>query len=274
MDNWESYKEQELKKLDEVIGEAEKVVQNAPAGSLRIIRNHDKIQYYWKHGERNKSGEYIRKSEKQFIMQLAQKEYANKILQLSKEKKAELMRKKIQYDWGDIECVHTKMSKDKQNLISPFVMNDEEYAKKWKADLQEKKIRREETILTKYPLDSEFGIVTEGDEIVRSKSEKIIADKLYVLGVPYEYEIPFALGTGGYVYPDFTVLNKSARKTFYWEHFGMMDNMEYCEKAIRKINTYIRNGITPGKNLIVTMESASQVLDVRVLEELIKEYLQ
>ena len=52
-----------------------------------------------------------------------------------------------------------------------------------------------------------------------------------------------------------------------------MDEPDYARKAIRKIETYEKNGILPGKNLILTFETSQSILDMKVVEKLTKEYL-
>ncbi len=75
------------------------------------------------------------------------------------------------------------------------------------------------------------------------------------------------------VYPDFTILDVSNRKEIYLEHFGMMEYPEYCEKALLKIQTYARNGITLGKNLLITFETSQNPFDITYLEQILKEML-
>ena len=57
-----------------------------------------------------------------------------------------------------------------------------------------------------------------------------------------------------------------------WEHLGLMDIPEYAEKAVRKITAYEENGCFPGESLILTMETKSQPLDVRLVKKLIRKY--
>ena len=52
-----------------------------------------------------------------------------------------------------------------------------------------------------------------------------------------------------------------------------MDDESYVNRNLKKMNVYIKAGIIPGKNLIMTFETAQQPLDVKVVERLIKEYL-
>lgn len=54
----------------------------------------------------------------------------------------------------------------------------------------------------------------------------------------------------------------------------MMDNPEYARAAIRKIESYEKNGIYPGENLILTFETRQNVLDFKIIEEMIDRYLQ
>ena len=110
--------------------------------------------------------------------------------------------------------------------------------------------------------------------MVRSKSEKIIADLLYRKGIPYHYEPELILRDGTKIYPDFAVLNLKHRKTIYWEHLGMMEDPEYSEKAVRKISAYIKNGIFPGEQLILTAETKEFPVNVREVKILIQHYLQ
>ena len=116
-------------------------------------------------------------------------------------------------------------------------------------------------------------IYTERGERVRSKSEKILADKFYLKGIPYRYECPLKLSGMGMVYPDFTLLNVKTRQEYYWEHFGLMGDPEYCEKAVRKIAAYEKNGIFPGVNLIFTFEAGKASLDMKQIDRLIEQYL-
>ena len=115
---------------------------------------------------------------------------------------------------------------------------------------------------------------TEQGERVRSKSEKIIADKLHAMGIPYRYEYPVYLSGYETVYPDFMLLKTKTREEILFEHFGLMDDPDYCENAISKLQKYSQNGYFLGKNLIVTFELPKVPLDMNVLEQMLKEVLE
>ena len=108
---------------------------------------------------------------------------------------------------------------------------------------------------------------------MRSKSEVIIADLLFREGVPYRYEYPLYIEGIGLVFPDFLTLNKRTRKEYFLEHFGMMDDPNYLEKALQKIQLLANNNIYPGENLILSFETKKSPLNQNELRKLIQHYL-
>ena len=109
------------------------------------------------------------------------------------------------------------------------------------------------------------------EERVRSKSEKIIADKLYSLGIPYRYECPLTLAGNIKMYPDFTILRMMTREEVYLEHFGMMDDANYVENVIFKLNTYEKNDIYLGVNLFVTYETSKKPINTMAVDRMLKQ---
>ena len=105
------------------------------------------------------------------------------------------------------------------------------------------------------------------------KMKKLIADTLFDLGIEYKYECPIVLKGYGVVYPDFTILSRKTGKEVYWEHDGKMDDPKYSEKAVRKINSYIYNGIIPGDRLMLTFETSNIVLNDRIIKKMIDNFL-
>jgi exodeoxyribonuclease V alpha subunit len=75
-------------------------------------------------------------------------------------------------------------------------------------------------------------------DMLRSKSEVIIANMLHERDVPFRYEQPLFAGDGTLKLPDFTVT--WAGKTFYWEHLGRLDLTQYAEDWKRKRAWYER----------------------------------
>lgn len=104
---------------------------------------------------------------------------------------------------------------------------------------------------------------------VRSKSEKIIADKLWESDVPFHYE-PQMVINGYMYYPDF-VIRKSTGKIIIWEHFGMMENEEYRSAALRKIENYNKAGFRQHTDFICTYEE--DIMRPSILDEIIERFL-
>ena len=104
-----------------------------------------------------------------------------------------------------------------------------------------------------------------------------MADTLARRNIPYRYEFPINLKTenGDYrlFHPDFICMNLRTRTEFLWEHFGMMDEAEYSATAARKLRLYETNGIYPGKNLIISVETSELPINTRQIEKLAMQYL-
>ena len=257
---------QELRKLKEMEKMAADDLKNAPPGTLRIAKNHNSNQYYWRTEPKDTKGRYIKKSNEALIKGLAQKEYAKKMLPVIRKKIKELERIYDVCTWKDLLYTYERLSQARQEMIVPYILSEDEFAEQW---IQENEIKIAESGEAKCISQ----IYTEKGECVRSKSEKILADKFYLMNIPYFYEVPLYLQGYGYVKPDFTILNKRTEKTYYWEHLGLMDVEDYCQTAIKKIECYEKNRIYTGKQLILTYETKDHPLNIRIAERLIKEYL-
>ena len=86
------------------------------------------------------------------------------------------------------------------------------------------------------------------------------------------YELPLEIG-GKWIRPDFTILSLKNRGEYYWEHWGMMDDPVYAEKAIFKKELYQENGIYHGEGLIETYETQKHPINIKVVEDFINKYL-
>ena len=70
---------------------------------------------------------------------------------------------------------------------------------------------------------------TKRGDLVRSKSEVIIANEMLAQGIDrYEYESSVKLSNGETRYPDFTIVDDDTGETFYWEHLGLLHNPDYA----------------------------------------------
>jgi hypothetical protein len=105
-------------------------------------------------------------------------------------------------------------------------------------------------------------------ELVRSKSELVIANYLHSIGLPYIYEreLPGAVDNDR-LRPDFSFID-DAGDVVLWEHLGMLDRPGYAKGWDWKRAWYARNGYEVGKNLFTTSEIGG--LDMRGVEAIAK----
>ena len=158
--------------------------------------------------------------------------------------------------------VYEVLSKDRQLLVNPIWPSDEEFLREW--------LKQESCQGT---FDEDFPeFYTKNNERVRSKSEILIANDLFDYKVPYLYECRINLPGYGTAFPDFIILDMKKRRTIIWEHLGMMDEPDYVERNLRKINAYLKNGYVIGETLILTFETHDQPLNTVIVDKTIKHY--
>jgi hypothetical protein len=120
---------------------------------------------------------------------------------------------------------------------------------------------------------------TKRGDLVRSKSEVIIANELLSQGIDrYEYELKLELPSGAIRYPDFTIVDDDTGETFYWEHLGMLHNPEYRARWERKRAAYREAGILTREEgageagtLIVTRDDQSGGIDAAEIAKLVSD---
>ncbi len=247
----------ELQKLIDII---ESRINNYPSGRLRISSN-GKMTTYLLYDEVSKTT-YIRKSNRKLITDLAQKDYDIKVLSALKMELKQIKSFLRMYEPNQAIDIFNSLSDERKCLIKPLVLNDESFINKW---IQEK--------YEGLSINSNaVTYITNKGELVRSKSEKILADKFFSEGIPYHYEYPVYLKDIGIVHPDFKLLNIRTRREYYWEHLGMMDDPNYATRNVKKINAYSKNGYYPGENIIYSYETKNN-FDLKVIDDLVKRYL-
>ena len=161
-----------------------------------------------------------------------------------------------------IERLYAALPEKRRELICTYVISEEEYRRIWEQQPYERKDVSE--------LTTEF--YTDRGEKVRSKSEVLIANTLNRHKIPYRYEAPLYLNGIGIVHPDFAILQCHTRREFYWEHLGMLDDREYRDSAMDRVNLYQKNGYYPGESLIITHETLHRPLDLRLVNQLVEHY--
>jgi len=74
------------------------------------------------------------------------------------------------------------------------------------------------------------------------------------------------------LFPYFTIRHPETGKIYYWEHFGLMDNLQYRKAAFSKLQLYADHGLIPSIQLITTYETKEHPLGSSTVEQLIPSY--
>lgn len=242
--------------ISNLVREIEKKITNYPSGRLVIRHRKNSLGFYLAGSDSN--DRYLNKSDIKLIEKTAQKNYLEKVLRVSQKELCALKKMMELYPDTFAEDVFDLLTEERKKLIKPIVMPDELYVKEWLNKPYKPKEIRE-------------GIpfyLTMNGERVRSKSEMIIADRLYTNGIPYKYECPIQI-MGKVYHPDFTILKISTRKNLYLEHNGKIDDPDYKNDFVTRINDFNLAGIRQGDNLFLTFESSNIPFDVRTIDNMI-----
>ena len=259
-----------LKKLNETVSK-----HTSDNYNLRIAQKHGHLQYYYVSKSTYPAGTYIPKNKQALAQKLAQRDYNAKAIELL-QKEIKATKHYIKQSGAHqsktptiskIQALYSKMCPARQKLITPLTLSDDQYAAQWK-----------NVTWQGLPFAPDAPVYTTNQgERVRSKSEVLIANALAQHKIPYRYEYPLTLRkqhtSDTTLYPDFLCLNLRTRQEFFWEHFGLMDSLEYVANAVSKLNLYTQNKITPGKNLIITMETQTEPLTPSVIDQMINDFL-
>ncbi|MBE5906726.1 MAG: hypothetical protein E7277_08085 [Lachnospiraceae bacterium] len=252
---------EELEHLEVRIRKARRQSKVLPKGELRVTKNRGRSQYYFRKEGEAKS-RYISKKEEAFVRGIAQREYDEKLLkQIEKQKK--IIRYILKnYRKDNVEAVYETLCQGRKDIILPRIVTEKESIEEW---------------LAEHPgdqnaYDKTRSFETIRGEMVRSKSEKILADLFYSKGIPYQYEPRLELGYDT-IYPDFILFHVRRRESTYWEHFGLSDNPEYAVKNFKRLDDYERHGYYVGKDVLFSIESAKNPLDVKLVEEKLQDWL-
>ena len=255
--------------MEEVLKAKQFAVKKNPSGLVRIVRRGKSLLFYKRSSPSDAQGTYMPRSQEKLARILIQNDYDQKSITAIEAEIKELKDFLKAYKEKCSDSVYQKLASTRREVVTPITLDDEAYAAAWfKVEYRRKKI----------PEDAPQ-LYTENNEQVRSKSEVIIANTLKAAGVPYRYEFPLLVDRNSadadfcQFHPDFYCLNLRTRKEFAWEHFGMMDDPDYAERATEKLELYAENDFFPGKNLIITMETSAKPLSSKLLKSLIKTYL-
>ena len=285
-----------IAELSSVVAALSKRLSRAPIGVLNVSPHRGGFQYFRVTAKTGRKGEYIPEEKMSLASAIAQRDYDVKMRAELQKLRGVLEKCVAKYDVSVVENLYAQLHPARRSLVTPLVYPDEDVVARWSAV---KYAGRE------FDADGPV-LMTARGERVRSKSEIIIADALFLRGIPYRYEFPHELlhagacdvdvargvgevrtgrcdagGTRGglrargrkrvVVYPDFTCLNVRTRHEFVWEHFGMIDVPEYCQNMASKMEMYLMNGFCLGKNFVMTTETHDRPLNSMMVEKLLEQ---
>lgn len=230
-----------------------------PEGRVSIKYMQGRPYYYLSIAD--KKEKYLGKKDRAVIRKLVQKAYVKEVIKLSEHEMRMISDILRLYGNAMPEDVYENLPDARKRFATPVSIGNNRIAADWADEPYDR---------LPFKKDTPEYITMKGDR-VRSKSEMIIADRLFVNGIPYKYECPL-LVNGQIIHPDFTILRLSDLRILYHEHCGMVDYAEYAERMVTKINDYNKEGICLGDRLFVSMESSKTPLDVRTIDNLINLY--
>ena len=247
-----------IEEINRELEKIRKVEKKFPKGELQCSKNENR--YKWKVKEED-GLRYLPKTERNQAETLALKKYY------------ECRKSELESEAAAWKAYLKKIEKNK--VSSEYLVNHPEYGKLLAKNFRplNKELQRwqEESYerCTKHPEN----LIVPGTrgKMLRSKSEAMIDRMLYQNKIPFHYEEKFVLN-GIVLYPDFVVRHPITGQFFYWEHFGMMDNEDYCSQACNKIKLYCQQGILPSVNLILTYETKQFPLSAHKVELILQEY--
>lgn len=250
--------------LEKLLTELVCKLEDSPKGKLRVSNDRGIARYYCVTSPKDTHGKYIPKKEQELAYQLAQKDYMQRLYRKVIEELEDIDKYLLKHGETYLEDVYSNLNQYRRNMVMPMVLTDEMFVEQWEMAAYEGN--------PYYPEEKVYS--TKKDELVRSKSEVMLADMYYELGIPYRYEAQLQLKNGKKKYPDFTLLKIATREIIYHEHLGLLENEEYLHANLAKFDEYRENGIYLGKNLIITYEAEGFYLNVKEIRKMVQEMMQ
>ncbi len=245
--------------ITKTIESLERKLKLLPAGRLNIKHQNGKSYYYFV--KTNSKEKYLSLDDALLISQLLQKRYLKEVLKAAKNELAALSKMLSLYPDDLPEELYEKLPEELRMGVEPVILGNEQDAREWMAEPFVGKPFKDDAPVYK----------TIKGERVRSKSEVMIADRMFFRGVPYKYECPIMID-GQVIHPDFSIKRMSDNKLIYHEHCGRMDDPEYVNDLVERVNLYNQAGIMQGDRLTFSFETADKPLDNRVIDRLIDEF--
>ncbi|MBR5280188.1 MAG: hypothetical protein IKU26_04385 [Clostridia bacterium] len=249
----------EKQRLEKDIRYMERKLKTLPEGRLICTGTKAKPQFYYAIGSKRK---YLSMKETAFITQLAEKKYYQAKLQDCKRQlKGVIAYLKTHNPALDTATKLLTATTKCSELLAPIFRPTNELLAQWMTASYVQN--------NKYP--NQLRHETVHGIKVRSKSESLITLQLVTHKIPFHYEEELELGDIR-LYPDFTLRHPKTGELYYWEHFGCLEDVSYQKTVCQKLQLYMREGIYPDTNLIITWETREKPLTIRDIQDTIQKY--
>jgi hypothetical protein len=259
------------RKLNKLIEIKQRHLTKAPKGHLKIRPIRGKDRYYQVIAGATSQVIYLNQKKLDLARQLAQKSYDLKVLKAAELELQAWNLLASHFPDTTVEEVYATLSPARQKLVTPIIPTDDQYREQWESV----------TYTPGYFKPDAPVYITDRGERVRSKSEQLIANLLYRLGIPYRYEYPIEVVVNGHKRtwrPDFTILDIKNRRELYLEHFGMLDDPNdtdnYARNAFGKMKIYEENGMHEGNCMLYSFETSRAPLDIAYVEMKVRRALE
>lgn len=239
-------------------------LRNLPEGELLCTGEEDKRKYYQRlpvRGYRKKERRYGIKKKPQVLDGLIRKEYAASAIEVM-DKDIKVLETALRwYKPVDENTVMQEFAAKYPELGGRIYRNSGD-AEEWKNAFSSANDFHPESLKS----------IDIAGKKRRSKNEVYIASRLDHYKLIYRHDCPTGI-PGLYRNPDFQIIRPRDFKIIYWEHFGMMDDLEYVIDYKNKMIDYEKAGIVPWDNLMITFGKTAGDLDARMIEAMIQGWL-
>ena len=245
--------------LEKQINSITQKLKSLPDGTIYCTENGPYTKWYQSLGS---TQTYIPKKNRHLAEQLAYRKYLSLLQKdLIREKNALdfYLRHHLPRPWKSELLLSN--NPEYQKLLSPHFKPASQQLYEWSISSYEQNPNYPEQLIHK----------TASGKYVRSKSESFIDMILYQNKIPFRYECALHLDSTT-IYPDFTIRHPKTGETYYWEHFGRMDDSNYAFNTFNKLELYTSHGIIPTIHLITTYETKDHPLSIEQIEKRVHEY--
>lgn len=251
-------------------------LRSCPDGVLKRSVDRGRIQYFQitkTNGKRKRHG--INRNQR-LIKSLAEKAYFQETLDLIKENLCQLKQAFESTEDHDADCILEKLQRDFPELSKACFFDQKNWIAENPADRTLQQRLESHITWADSPYEKstyrkwDLKVTTSRGLLVRTKSEALIAEKLYEYGIPFRYEQILWIDDS-LIVPDFTFETASGDELF-WEHAGMLENMYYSFRHHLKMMQYEAASIFPWQKLIVTYDIDNE-LNLQVVDDMIRHIL-